>query len=281
MSRLRSEIVLVSSNSRPGRSRPATSITVNWLDSALSTSTSGATVKAPSRPRLLAPLRHQRAEPDLALEQLLDGLGDAPRAAQLVLVLLELARQQERVEREAVARGRDVRARDVGAGGRAGAGKQRQQARMVGREQRQLGDGRERVGCEVAGELLAGASARADQLGVLHRLARVGPEPVVGIVPVDEAFHLLRRPIGDGGAEGRLGRGDAIAARRAACGRPPPPARSRSRARAAAGPSSRSRCRARRRGCRPPSAPAAASGAPDSARCWRSRGWSWGRRCRG
>ena len=53
----------------------------------------------------LAPLRHQRAEPDLALEQLLDRLGDAAGPAQLVLVLLELAREQERVEREAIAGG--------------------------------------------------------------------------------------------------------------------------------------------------------------------------------
>ena len=121
--------MLVSSYSRPGRSRPATSITVNWLDSALSISTSGATVKALMRPAPVAPLGHQRVEPDLALQQLLDGLGDAPRAAQLVLVVVELAREQEGVEREAVARGGDVRARDVGAGGRAGAGEQRQQAR--------------------------------------------------------------------------------------------------------------------------------------------------------
>ena len=58
----------------------------------------------------LAPLGHQRAEPDLALQQPLDGLGDAPAAAQLVLVVIELAGEQEGVEREAVARRGDVRA---------------------------------------------------------------------------------------------------------------------------------------------------------------------------
>ena len=71
----------------------------------------GADGAAPAHARL----RHQVAEPDLALEQLLDGLGDAPRAPQLVLVQVELAREQEGVEREPVAGRRDVRARDVGA----------------------------------------------------------------------------------------------------------------------------------------------------------------------
>ena len=146
--------MLVSSNSRPGRSRPATSITVNWWDSALSIEHFGRNREgADAAAAPAVPLGHQRAEPDLALEQLLDGLGNAPGAPQLVLVLLEFAGQQEGVEREAVARGRDVRTRDVGASGGARAGEQRQQARMVGRQQRQLGDRRERIGCEVTGEL--------------------------------------------------------------------------------------------------------------------------------
>jgi len=62
----------------------------------------------------LAPLGHQRAEPDLAFQQFLDGLGDAPGSPQLVLVEVELAGEQEGVEREAVAGRGDVRARDVG-----------------------------------------------------------------------------------------------------------------------------------------------------------------------
>ena len=147
--------------------------------------------------RLLAPLGHQRAEPDLALEKLLDGLGDAPGAAQLVLVVLELAGKQEGVERETVARRRDVRTRDVGAGGRTGAGKQRQQARMVGRQQRQLGDGRERVGGEVAGELAARRARRRGRAWRARRPCAVSVlQPVVGIVPLDEALDLLLRPIG-------------------------------------------------------------------------------------
>ena len=207
--------MLVSSKSRPGRSRPDTSITVNWLDSGvvdqhLGRHREGADAAAAP----LAPLGHQRAEPDLALEQLLDGLGDAPRAPQLVLVLLELARQQEGVEREAVARRRDVRARDVGAGGGAGAGEQRQQARMVGREQRQLGDGGEGVGGEVAGELARPPARRARTSLACSTALRVSVlQPVVGIVPLDEALDLLGGPIGDGGAEGVLRRARRARAR--------------------------------------------------------------------
>ena len=55
-------------------------------------------------PAPLPPLGHQRLEPDLALEELLDRIGDAPGPAQLILVALELAGQEERVEREPVAR---------------------------------------------------------------------------------------------------------------------------------------------------------------------------------
>ena len=43
----------------------------------------------------------------------------------------------------------------------------------------------------VAGELGAGELGGAHHLGVLDRLARVGAEPIVGVVPVDEA---LARP---------------------------------------------------------------------------------------
>ena len=139
--------------------------------------------------------------------------------------------KQERVEREAVARRRDVRARDVGAGGGAGAGEQRQQPRMVGREQRQLGDGREGVGGEVCWRACCPPARRArTSLACSTDLARVGAQPVVGIVPVDEALDLARR------ANRRRRRGRRPAPRRcararpAACGRRRPPARSRSRA---------------------------------------------------
>ena len=66
MSRLRSDSVLVSSNSKPGRSRPATSITVNCWERALSINTSGVTVKAPilsRRSRRLAIKAPRRCSP--------------------------------------------------------------------------------------------------------------------------------------------------------------------------------------------------------------------------
>ena len=80
-------------------------------------------------------------------------------APALVLLAVELALQQEGVEGKAVARRGDVRADDVGAGRRAGAGKQRQQARMIGREHRQLGDRGEGVGRKVGREGAAACSA--------------------------------------------------------------------------------------------------------------------------
>ena len=73
-------------------------------------------------------------------------------------------------------------------------------------------------------------SAPAHELEVLDDLARVGAQPVVGIVPADEVLDLLarasrRRRRGRRPGPRRCGR-----ARPAGCARPPPPARSRSRA---------------------------------------------------
>ena len=67
-------------------------------------------------------------EADLVTQALGDDVADAGGAALLVLVVLEGALQQEGVEREVVARGRDVRADDVGAGRRTGAGEEGEQA---------------------------------------------------------------------------------------------------------------------------------------------------------
>ena len=54
-------------------------------------------------------------------------------------------------------------------------------------------------------------SAARTSLACSTALRGVGAQPVVGIVPVDEALDLLLRPVGDGGAEGGLGGGDALA----------------------------------------------------------------------
>ena len=81
----------------------------------------------------------------MTVEQALDGTGNAVGAPQLVLVLLNLAIEQERIERVAVTRRRNVGARDIGAGRCARPGKKRQKSRVVWRKNRQLRDGGERI----------------------------------------------------------------------------------------------------------------------------------------
>ena len=82
---------------------------------------------------------------------------------------------------------------------------------MVRRHQRQLGDGRESVGGDVAGEPAAGRLGIAHHPRVLHGLARLGAQPVVGIVARKEALHVLLGPVGDGGAKRLLGPRRALA----------------------------------------------------------------------
>ena len=113
-----------------------TSITVKWSDTALSMMTSGSTVNAPSRPLGLMPLCHQVRQAHLALAAASRSCRRCVCATALVVVLVELAVEQEGVESKSVARRGDVGADDVGTGRGAGAGEQRQQSRMVGGEQR-------------------------------------------------------------------------------------------------------------------------------------------------
>ena len=82
-------------------------------------------------------------------------------AAQLVLVALEGAGDEDRVERAAVDGGEDLRVDDVGAGRRAGAGDDREQARMVRREHGELGHAAEGVGRDLGRERCAPAFSAA------------------------------------------------------------------------------------------------------------------------
>ena len=60
--------------------------------------------------------------------------------------MVELALEMDGVERHAVAGGRDLGIDDIGAGAGAGAGDHGEQARMVGREEGNLGHAAEGVG---------------------------------------------------------------------------------------------------------------------------------------
>ena len=136
-----------------GRSRPEASMTVNCSSSALSTMMLVSSVKALSRALLLAlaarPCSGRRMR---AGERLLDQVADLAGAALLVGVVVELAADRDRVERLAVGGREDLRVDDIGAGDGAGAGDERQEPRMVGREDGDLGDRLEGPGPDRGGE---------------------------------------------------------------------------------------------------------------------------------
>ena len=112
-------------------------MTVWRVDSALSMTTSGGDVEGLRAARCGGPLAvDEIGDPDLALERPLDGGGDALGPAQLVLVAVEGAREEDGVERHAVGGGEDLRVDDVAARRRAGAGDDGEQPRMVGRRAR-------------------------------------------------------------------------------------------------------------------------------------------------
>ena len=131
--------------------------------------TSGSTVKAKTRLRRGSAFGDQRIQPGIAAQQPPDQFADAFAAAELIVVVLEGAVEKERVERISVSRRHDVSAGDVGPGGRASAGEQRQQARMVGRDDRQLGNGREGVGACIGSDVGAFALGPASSLACSTR----------------------------------------------------------------------------------------------------------------
>ena len=134
----------------------------------------------------------------LALEELLDGLADAAGTALLVLVVLELALQEERVEGGAIPRRGDVGADDVGTGRGAGAGEHRQEAGVVGREHRQLGHGGEGIGLVAGCERAAVGAGKRGELQVVELALGVGAQPVVVEMARDEMLDR-RRLDADGG----------------------------------------------------------------------------------
>ena len=190
MVRLRSEISRVSWCSRPVRSRPETSMTVNFSESVFETWTSAGSVKGFSRRLWRLSLPRSMQDLALALQQLLDRIDDAGGADLFVLVGGEGAAQAEGVEGAAVAGRKDLRADDRGFAHGAGAGDQRQQPRMVGRIERDLGDALEGLDADRAGERLVRRVGGADHAGMLDLQLGLGAQPVVVVV----ARHDRLRP---------------------------------------------------------------------------------------
>jgi hypothetical protein len=136
-------------------------MTVRRLEDSLSMMTRGSTVNGCSRRLGLGLLGNHLADADVAFHRLADEFHDALGAAALVGFGLELALDQQGVERHAVGGGEDLGAGDIGARRGTRTGEQRQQPGMVGGEHRQLGDGGELVGLDGGCHLLAGLSAAA------------------------------------------------------------------------------------------------------------------------
>ena len=156
------------------------------------------------RPRLAAAggaARHHFGQPQFAFQHLLDHLADPRRAPALVLVAVVFPRDRDGVERAAVGGGVDLRVDDVGAGRGAGAGDDRQQPGMVGREDRQFGDAARLVEADIDRELVAGLFAGAHEARMADLARQFDLEPVGRIVPRDIGVELLLRPFGEGGAE--------------------------------------------------------------------------------
>ena len=107
-------------------------------ESELSIRTSGAIEKAEAWRGLTGARADRFGNDDLAAQRLVEVMGDASAAPHLVLVEVEGARAQDRVEREPVRRREDMRVDDIRAAGRAGAGDGRQQPSMVLRDDGQF-----------------------------------------------------------------------------------------------------------------------------------------------
>ena len=108
--------------------------------------TSGGTGRSPGGRGLAARAATMSLESDFAGERLLDRAERCAAAPQLVLVVIEGARHADGVERQAVGGREHLRVDDIGAGGGAGAGDDRQQTGMVGRDDGEFGDAAEGVG---------------------------------------------------------------------------------------------------------------------------------------
>ena len=154
---------------------------------------------------------HRVGQPQFAAQRLLDRIGDAIGAPLLVLVALEFARQRNGVERAPVGGGEYLRVDDIGAGHGAGAGDDRQQPGVVGRQHGQFGH----VAAVVAdggGKRLFGILGRAHEIGVLDLVRQIDLEPIGCVVLGDIALQPIRRPILHRLAEFGLRHGDALGA---------------------------------------------------------------------
>ena len=168
------------------------------------------------RPRPL-PGRLDGRKAHLAAQHVLDQPADPPRPPQFVGIVVELAFDLDDVERAAVGGGEDVRAVDRGARARTGGRDHRQKARMVLRQDRDLGHRLEGVGAHRARQLLAFGIGGADEFGVAELIVRIDRQQIIVVMQPQIGVALLGRPVGEAlgealGERGALVRGAALAA---------------------------------------------------------------------
>ena len=139
-------------------------------------------------------------------ERLFDVGGDPLSAPQFVLLALEGARDEDRVEREAVGRGEDLSVDDIAAGCGAGAGDAGQEPRVVGRDHGDRGHAAETVGRHFGRERAHVGGHRVQELGVGDLPRRLHLQPIGRVVAQRVGLELRIRPAGQRAAQ-RLLRG--------------------------------------------------------------------------
>ena len=158
-------------------------MTVNFSDSVFDTETSAGSVNGLQAPVVArCPCPRSMGICLLALQQLLDVVDDAAWRGPSRPRRREGAAQAEGVDGAAVRGRKDLRADDRGLGHGAGAGDQRQQPRMVGRIERNLGDALEGLDADRAGERHVRRVGGADHPRVLDLQLGLGAQPVVVVV---------------------------------------------------------------------------------------------------
>ena len=130
----------------------------------------------------------------LAGQHILDQLADGGSTADLVLVVLELAVDHDRIKRAAIGSREDVGIGNIRAGRRAGSGDNRQQARMVGRQNRDLGNRMERARAHHGRERLAGLVGIADKAGMADLVFQRHAEQIGLVVELGIGLPVLLAP---------------------------------------------------------------------------------------
>ena len=143
-----------------------------------------------ARPNLL-PIDGTRARNDFP-----NDARDFLRLYDLFIVLVIVALEQKRVQGQAIVRGRNLRRGNVRSRGGASPRALHQKPRMIRRHKRKLGNRMADIAApDVKGKRSILGLETADEMRVLDLPVGIGPEPVIALMPLDEALHLLLRPI--------------------------------------------------------------------------------------